>query len=389
MAAPIRITIYGPDLQPRFVLGEPSKASAAMRWHSKATATFTLPWDHPRIDDVLQPGVVGAMDYFVGDSYADYADPAKWRRLVNGPIWDITGEGPSINGVATFTISDALWVLMDGTLAWPNPTLPVTGQTSEYRVISGPLETVTKTLLRENALTRLGNPITVETSSGRGATVSLSLRFDRLSDALQSALMADDFGLTATLRGGVYAVEAWTPVDRSARVVTEATGMLTDWQLARSGPVATRAVAGGAGTGTARVMGSAVDAATEAAWGLKLEVYTGDNSTDLDTTAEVDAVAQAKLDESLATAGVSAELAEVGWLRYGRDLWLGDIITVAPTPELTVTDRITSCTITYDVEDGLLVIPTVGDDSIEQGVNAPMVAAITKMARSIRKRETR
>lgn len=385
---PVRTRVFDKNRAYLFPLDGARSVSATVRHMGKGTGTVTVDLDHPRIDVLLAEGTRVTMDYFVGDTLEEYLDDSKWLRLINGPLLNVDANGPIGQGYVNLLIHDDFGIL-ERALAWPVPTAAITAQTSEYDVRSGPAETVAKGYVAA-AVTRLGLPVAVAADQGRGAAVSLSARFDSLADLLVDACDAAGIGFRFTQRAdGVIEFDCYVPVDRTASVVaTEASGTLLDWQVLRTAPSGTRAVVGGSGDGTARALATVSGTfGDEAAWGFPYEVFVEETSAT--TVALAQAAGATALETLTSEAGVSATLAETPVVRYGRTYQVGDILSVAPTPSLSVAERVSSCTVTWNTDDGLSVSPEVGNASDTQDPNATLAVAISGLMRAVRKMRSR
>lgn len=96
------------------------------------------------------------------------------------------------------------WSMLEGELIPPDPTLPLGQQGArEAFTMTGPLETVVKTVIRHGA-ERLGHPILIMPDRRRGPTVTVRSEFDSVADLVESALLSSGWHLS---------LEAWLPGD--------------------------------------------------------------------------------------------------------------------------------------------------------------------------------
>lgn len=380
--APFRVNIFGPDLAPWFPISSFQSCSATLRHLAKSTGTLTVDLTHPRAEQLFTAGARATVDYFVGLAGASYADPANWVRLINGPLQTLQAQGPFRTGNVTFGIEDDYGIL-GAALAWPKPSAALSAQIVAADVQTGPAETVIKHYVQANAVTRLGLPgLSVAADLGRGPTVTASARFTLLSDLLPDLARQAGFGLRFTQTGSSRVFDVYSVTDRSARPLTEASGVVNDWTLLRGGPDCTRAVVGGSGAGTARVFGSSANTALETEWGQVVEAFGEDTATNVLATLNADAATLVAA--SPATAGFTVDIQEGPAFRFGRNMFVGDTIAVEISPNLSVTDALTQASVSWSVESGLSISPQVGDTSVSQGPNAVLAAAISRIAKGLR-----
>lgn len=364
--SPFRIEIWSKTFQSMCLIGDPQRVDITPRHNQKPTGTFVIPVDHPKLDKLIVEGARATIDY-------------HGQQLVSGPIDRLTGTGTA-EGTVTVELEDD-WSFFADTLGWPVPTAAIGSQSSsEYDTKIGPAETVVK-YFAQRAITRLGLPITVAPDQGRGADIIVRVRMQSLADMLFPTLDQAGIGVTIRQNGAAGLVldcyeTAWYPI-----VLKPHTGVVRDWEWSRARPKVTRAVAGGTGEGTARVFREVIDTAAEDLWHAKREVFVDASSAD--TTAEVDAQAQTAITDGAASAGLKLTLAETESFRYGEQLRVGDLVTTQLVPGTApITNVLREAPISWTSDEGLLVVPSVGDR--QDDPNKTFVQAISSLARAIR-----
>src|SRR5690606_12693345 len=136
------------------------------------------------------------------------------------------------------------WRLLRNVLGWPSPDRALDAQDQvTHRTITGAAETVVKTLVAENAITRLGLPVTCATDQARGDTITVDARFAPLADVLFPAVEQAGLGVVVYQEGAGLVVDVVAPGEHP-RVLSEASGAVQSWSLAASSPGATRVVVG-------------------------------------------------------------------------------------------------------------------------------------------------
>lgn len=292
-----------------------------------------------------------------------------------GRIRATPGEGP--DGVITAEIQGDVRKLWD----WHGRQVPgaaLNAQTSEYRVYTGPAETVFKTALAEN-FTRLGVPWSVAANLARGATSRAEFRMHPLADKLIPILDAAGLLVTLTYDEGTVVVDVREP-DTVPGVLTLETGIPDAYSFDISAPTVTRVVVGGRGEGVDREYVEVIDTAREADWGDIIEGFTDARNTEEGSDLAIDG--QAALAEGAPRVGVSAELVETDRFRYGTTYVEGDLVHVRVGP-VDTTQRL-SVAITETADDGVVVTPRIGELDESQDVEVQLAAQIARLARGQR-----
>lgn len=328
------------------------------------TATFTVD------DDALA----------LAEITADGARCGVWFGGVEqfrGRIKQTPGVGPG--GTVSATVEDDLRKLWDW-LGWPVPGAALTAQAAEYRTYAGAPETVFKTALQEN-LTRLGVPWTVATDLGRGAgTAAVNFRFHPLADKLIPVLEQGGLVVTLDHSGSGVVVDVRVPALVVGKLTT-ATGVPDGYDFNRTAPSVTRAIVGGRGEGVAREFVSVVDAARETAWGDIIEAFVDARNTDVGSDITVDGVD--RLAEGAARVAVSTDLVETARFRFMSTYQLGDLVDVSLGPVESI-EQVRGVSITESVEDGVVVVPRIGDLDVSADVDVQLARDVARLARGVR-----
>lgn len=366
--SPFRLAIYDRAFVRRGWVGDFEQLTTTPRHNAVGTASFTVKGTHPRLPALMQDGARVVLHY-------------RGEQLMSGPAWASQGTIPASRGVVTFTVEDDLRVLGQ-VLGWPVPGASIAAQTAaEHDVRTGPAETVLKGYVTANAVNRLGLPLTVAPTLGRGAGITGRLRMDLLRDLLP-LVDAAGVGVTVRQQGAGLVLDCYTPTVRP-RVLTEASGVIAGGQWSRTGPTATDVIVGGQGEGTARVFRRVADNSRATDWGTRVEVFRDAN--DVAAVAELDARGAQTLAEGAPGAGIALELAETETFRYGRSLVVGDRVTVELAAGVTLSDYVSAVTLTYSKDSGLEVTPRVGDESVTADPNTRLAKALARMAATVRR----
>lgn len=376
--ADVEVQVWDKTRTHRVWVGDPIRLVATARHNQQPTAALVLPIDHARVEQLMAPGARVVCRY-------------RDEHLLGGPVRSLRTEGGADDRRVTFEIEDD-WRLLTRLLAWQVPTSPVENQSAaEYHVISGPAETVAKTLLGA-AITRLGLPITVAPTQGRGSTITVRARMDRPADVLLPAIDQAGIGLTVQQTGSTgWVLDAYEPTTWPG-ILSESAGTVTSLTWSRTAPTATRVVLAADGEGTARNHRRLIASAREAEWGDIIETLI--DARDLKVSDPgFAAAATARMQEALAAGapltGVSVSLAEAGRFRYGGPdgLHVGDKVAFQLAPGVApITDVLRAATLTWD-RAGTRITPVIGDRRDDP--NEPIARAIAAAHRGLRALQTR
>lgn len=309
----------------------------------------------------LQPG---RMQFTVGRDNPRWADlNAVGARVVaeidgtpvmSGAVQSRSGESTSTDW--DITVIDDL-VMATGVLIWPNPDLPITGQTSAYKVSKGFAETVVKNLITANQ--PAPNVVTAAATQGRGPRIVSTFRWHKLLDRID--LEHAGLGLKVVQTGGQIVADVWETATHS-RVYEWP--VVAEWSASWNAPTVTRVIAAAQGAGVARQMRLLADFPTETSWRIAREAFIDArdiDTLDVDQSAELDDRMAAALAAGAATVSAKAVLAEADHFRWGTGYQLGDILTLRLDPSMPlVTERIRKVEFICN-GDSLTVTPYVGD----------------------------
>lgn len=343
----LTITIYDKNFQRKGWLGSPESVNVTTGFNMVGVGEVTFPSNHNRAADMLADGARLVIDY----EGLDYP-------LISGPVRGAKGQGPAGQSMITVSIEDDLRVLWR-VLGWPVPTAAIGSQgTAEYRTYTGNAETIVKTMVTEQAITRLGLPLTTAANQNRGSVIAggVKIRMHPLADRLFPAVEKAGIGVRCYQSGAGLVLDVYTPKTYN-KTISETAGTLTSWSWASSGPKVTRVIGGGTGEGTARVFGSATDTALESTHGDIVEGFV--DARNSATTEELNESTAEALFEGKPTSGFALELSETPHFRYGT-VQVGDTVTIQ-AGGLTRTDTLRTVALTWNRADGLTISPRVGE----------------------------
>ncbi|MUN41398.1 siphovirus ReqiPepy6 Gp37-like family protein [Actinomadura litoris] len=246
-------------------------------------------------------------------------------------------------------------------LAWPAPGLALGSQNVDYDRRTGAGETVIKQYVNLNAgpgalVDRRIPGLVIETDAGLGSTV--------IGAARMTPLVPDLIGPLATSAGlgfrvlfnaaGNLELQTYVPADRSAsaRFAIDL-GNLTSYEHVEEAPKTSVAVVGGTGDGALRQYRQVIDTDAIADWHVRTETFV--DSSSAASTDEMDQAGAQQLVNDGPVSSLTIEAIDTRELRFGRDYFLGDVVTVEG-----VTDVLRGLTVTWSVPDGLVRKSTVG-----------------------------
>jgi hypothetical protein len=340
------------------------------RWAGEATFTIPQNTAQPRIDLIHERGTrVRILDEGV--------------PCMTGLITHRSGTGP-VNPTTGFTVSSDARVLQD-ILGWPVATADLANQTVAYRTITGPLETVVKTVLSENA-TRLGYPITIAPDQARGPTVRVQWRFHSIFERLKALLEQHNAMIDVLMdEAGVLQAE-YRPGRTIKKPFDILSGTLSSWEWEDQPPTVTRVVVGGQGEGTARKLVPVVGTEREALWGTVVEHFV--DARDIEGTTDQPLIDRGweYLREGNEKTGVKLGLVSTRERPYGDGYMVGDLVTVnTGDSRNSLTAPLSGVTIIQD-QSGRRVEPSV--DTIESASSAiyRRLSNMTKQVNTILRR---
>lgn len=371
-----RVEVFDKNFAPKGPIGSPISVTVIPKHMAPGIATVVIPSDHRLLPTLLEPGArIWIRDFQTKD------------HLMSGWVSTMRIIGPASRGRVEIDIMDD-FVILQRILGWVVPTAPITGQGSAGSnwTLNGPAETVLKTALQVNGVDRLGLPIDIPASLGRGANVKGKLRFQTLYDRLipvEDGAGIIDSGICVGVQQhptepGLL-LNVWEP-RTITQTLNEDSNVVRAWTINKRNATITRGVAGGEGEATLRLFREKADAALEAAFGWKFEAFRDARDTnDPDTMYE-------RIDETLkegaAVSGLSVELSETSQFiaRPGK-IWIGDTVNMK-LAGVTITDRLQEVTLSSTASGGKETRPRIGDWNDNPDVKLAKIVA--RIARGLR-----
>lgn len=353
----------------------PVSTKCTLRFNATSTAYLTVKDSHPVVPQLMSDGVRAALWMVSVDG-----NMRSTRRLIEGPIGDLSGEGP-FGTVTVPILDDFSW--LSKILGWQKPAAAITAQSDEYARYTGPSDTRALAAIAA-AAARLGLPWNVAASAGLGTVGTTEFRMHPL-DRVLPALNADRLQLTFE-RDAV--ADEWDIGIRQGTVyprpLTPQSGVLAGWKWLRQRPGFTRMVVGGAGEGTAREFAVVVDGALEAQLDRILEGF--DDSRMAASGASLTPYGLSSLADAAAKAGVTATLRETSWFRFPTAYDIGTRVPIR-VGAFEAEDVITEIEISHTTREGFRVEPKVGFTVTDpQQRLTQFVAGLATSVRSLERR---
>jgi hypothetical protein len=320
----------------------------------------------------------------------------KGEFLMSGPIVSDELETDGRTGKYTVTVEDDSRVLRE-ILGWPAPSAAINDQAwREYKTYTGNAETIVKTVVTENGVSRLAIPgLVVAPNLNRGAVIpgGVAFRMHPLTDRLFPAVEDAGLGVTVQQHGTSLVLDVHEPVTHP-RTLSTGGRTLKHVKMTRTRPTASRVVIGGPGEGVARMFRSLTDNPREVQYGMRAETFTDarDAKDDPETgelaAPTMDARGAEALTEAGPKNGVSLTLAGSGIFKYGKGgFHVGDRVPVKVTDGVTITEVIRECTLTWASKDYASEEPVIGEPTNQPArITAQRIAAIARGQRNQERR---
>lgn len=373
---PVRIEIFDKAFRSVGTVGDPRYVTVIPRYNDVGQMQFAVRSDHHRIGQLLERGAQVRV--------LDDAD----AHIMSGWVKSRTQYGPEMSSYLDFNVVDHFAALRT-ILGWvvPGNAITAQGTAGTNWTMVGPAETVLKEALKANGVNRLGLPIFVPGSLGRGATVQGKLRMQGLFERLFPVV--DGAGISKAgvgfdmrlLPGRGLTLDTYVPRVRPAPL-TEASGAIRSWSHSYEEASVTRAIIGGQGEGTLRLWREFSVPATETAIGWKHEVFRDARDTN-DPTTMYDR-GRETVTEGAAKAGFSVEFGQTPQFYYGgAGVRVGDQITIEVGGQR-LTDILTEATLSWTNDTGWETRPRVGERDLK--ADSKLIAFVSKIGRALQNR---
>lgn len=370
--SPFQITLYNRDYIRQGWLGDPDSLSVSVNHNDVGDASIVIGSSNGKVPLLMERGARVVIEY-------------RNEHLLSGAVRARSAKGPTSDGTMEFSVVDD-FRLFQRITGWPVPAAGLEAQTSEYHTLSGPAETVLKAAVIANAINRLGEPITVGADLGRGENITASFRFHPLYDRLFPAVDTAGIGVTVRQQGAGLFVDCYEP-NLHPRTLTEAGGVVLEWSWTSAEAEATDVIVGGQGEGAERAFAGYMDPDLADDIGERIEVFRDARDTESgDVMAER---ATETFSETAGKTGLSVKLSETSVFRYGGfgGIHVGDKVAIEVGNGLVITDTLRSATLSWTRDNGLEVIPAIGEISDNSDrIYAQALATVAAGVRDLRRK---
>ena len=344
-----RISVYDKNRAYVCPIGNPSSLTATIRHNDVSTLTLSLPLGHKRVGALMADGARLKVSF-------------KGEHLISGPITGDALESNGAKGIYTVSVEDDFRVLKE-IAGFPVPGSAIGSQSgAEYRTYTGNAETIIKTAVTENGVTRLAVPgLTVATNLNRGSVIAggVPLRMHPLFDRLFPAVTDAGLGVTVRQVGANLVLDVYEP-QTHPRTLSVMGGTLKQVTMTRTRPIASRVIIGGQGEGTARTFRYLTDTVRETQYGMRAETFR--DTRDDNTPTVMDARGAETLTEKGPQNGLAITLAGSGIFRYGPGgFHVGDLVPIKVTDTITIPEVIRETTLEWKSKDYALASPVLGE----------------------------
>ena len=439
---PGRIDVYRNDFTWVGTIGNPIAVHGSVVFNGLSVFEIELTAEDPIVSDLIEPGARVTMIYRDADLFSGVVTglqgsllrngsiivrlESDWRLLTNTlafirPANQVEATTISVKNESHTTAEAQAW--LPGGASTQGTSGTVIGQTGYYywdpSVVYA--ETAIKRLITENAVTRLGRPVTVATDLLRGGDIKTpgllpTLRNETLENACLEILSLDGLGLKVQQapRSTTITADVFVPNVYDMPLTTDS-GVIASGNWSFSYPTMTRTLLGGPGDIAARYFKTMVDTTgLEAEYNDIVEVFRDASSgadlvwpegitveenkvakyyplrSDVPTNLKtnfinsINRIGVEGLKEGIPKYGISAELSETDFFHFGGSdgVQLGDQVTVQGVTGALFTDQITECKFEFGNQT-FKVTPVMG--KIEDDPNIQIAQTIASLAHGQRR----
>lgn len=286
--------------------------------------------------------------------------------------------------------------LLANKIAYPNPAVAWGSQTAGATdAVSGArLETAIKHYVNLNVgagalAARRHNLLDIAADALRGGTISYTVKFaanfslnlmDILRAMINNAGGPTGMGLRISRNGHRLLFDVYVPRDLTNKAwFSQDLGNLTSVNLSITDPTCTDALVRGSASFVSRT------ATARTQWNIT-EQYI-DQSSDSDAN-NLAAAAQTALLTGAAGPTLGVTPTDSPFLTFGRDYYLGDIVTVEVVPGASYSDVVSSVVITADPsqDPAMSVVPNLGRSADATATDSSIIGQLTARIKSLEKR---
>lgn len=367
---------------------------AQLYYNAVGSWTITVPYT-----DALW-NIMMAGDFFINVNwrglftFGGKCENPGYQDSVPGAAGGGAGSGPYI------TLAGADWLgLIANRICYPSPGAAWNAQTAAATdpVSATPLETAIKHYVTNNIgsgaiSTRRNSSLSVVASSGRGANVTYTVKFGSGVDL--SLLNVIRALINSTGNGNAMGIQivrnpsthnltfdVFVPRNLSGKAwFSEQLGNITAINFNIIDPTCTDSLVQGSGTSFIQAT-----AAGRTIWNA-VEVY--NDSASETVVANLQTTANDALLQGQAGPTMSVTATDIPFLTFGRDYYLGDIVSVEVKPGIVYSDVVTGVTLTADPSQNpeIQSVPTIGQNSNSTNTDQSIIGQLTARIRTLEKK---
>ena len=339
----------------------------------------------------------------------DFMVNINWRGLFSfggkceqpGYIDSIPGStgGAGTQAGPFIQLSGADWLgIIANHIVYPTPGAAWASQTAAGAdaITNLSLESAIKHYVNNNVgpsalASRRNSYLTLGTDLHRGpATISYTAKFGtgvdlNLMDVVRALIAQGNtpFGVSITRNASAHNLvfDVYIPRNLTGKAwFSEQLGNLTAISFYITDPTCTDALVQGSGTSFV-----SRTASNRTQWNIVEQFVDSSTETDANNLATT---AQQTLLTGAAGPNMSATMADIPFLTFGRDYWLGDTVTVEVRPGATYSDVISGVTLTADPTQTpeISAVPQIGNSSNATATNQTIIGQLLTRIRALEKK---
>lgn len=366
--------------------------TATLYYNAVGTWSVTVPYTDALWNIMMAGDFVVNVNWRGLFSFGGKCEKPEYQDSIPGSAG---GGGPYLGPFIILSGADYL-ALIANRIAYPSPGSAWNAQTAAGNdtVTSINLESAIKHYVSVNVgsgaiSSRRHSLLDIAMNLNRGSNVTYSVSFGtgvdlNLLDVVRAliAQAGSAMGVSITRNPTTHRLlfDVYIPRDLSGKAwFSKSLGNLTAIDLSLTDPTCTDALVQGASSFVA------IEATSVTQWNKAEQFIDSSSETvaaNLTTTAQL-AVASGGYGPSMA-----ATMTDTPFLTYGRDYYLGDIVSVEARPGAVYSDVVTSVTLTADMSQtpAISVIPTIGNSANATATDTSIIGQLTARIRALEKK---
>ena len=286
---------------------------------------ITLPSNHHLVDALRTPGSGIVVNGPEGVIISGPSVTAKNISNIESPdgVWEIEGKDDSI--------------ILYNHVAYPKPdTDNVEAQTVAYDTRIDYADILMKAYVNNNIgplapVSRQVSNLTVQADASIGSILTVSARMNNLNQLIKSIASIDKLGYNVEQVNDELIFKVYQPVDRSGEIRMDIeNNQISSIEYLYKQPEATRVIVGGKGTAEQRTfkeVSTPESLASEIEWNSRIELFHDARSSQTEDEL-IQAGLEQLVDKGKTVKSLSVTPSDNTTMQYGKDWFLGDIVSV-------------------------------------------------------------